>query len=302
MPTTAPALVLDPAIFPGLIQHHPNHRLLYCQYCTTVVFLKGLSRHLRGVHSVPTAMRQPLLDHCQSLDLITQRKDLQLPPDHSLALQFLPMQEGYSCCQCRFLSCADKVVRVHLNRVHDLTWQACSDNYRPAHLQSWFLGTQAQYWIVKIQATAIPQRPSSTSNELHRLEQQEIRRLEQLEQDHMAQQTQLENSQDSSWLRCTQWPAQFAGLSLEIIAATVVLPKKAPQSDYILGVWAGEQLVSPVADEVKLQRLIGLLDRMFDRCNETVAATPRLLRCWLHTATLEGFWPKPFQLLRRPAS
>jgi hypothetical protein len=41
---------------------------------------------------------------------------------------------------------------------------------------------------------------------------------------------------------------------------------------------------------------------MFDRYNETVAATPRLLRCWLHTATLEGFWPKPFQLLATPAS
>ena len=89
---------------------------------------------------------------------------------------------------------------------------------------------------------------------------------------------------------------------MEIIAATAVLPKKAPQSDYILGIWAGEQLVSPVADEVKLQRLIRLLDCMFDRCNETVAATPRLLRCWLHTTTLEGFWPKPFQLLGTPTT
>ena len=65
---------------------------------------------------------------------------------------------------------------------------------------------------------------------------------------------------------------------MEIIAATAVLPKKAPQSDYILGIWAGEQLVSPVADEVKLQQLIRLLDCMFDRCNETVVVTPRLLR------------------------
>ena len=60
--------------------------------------------------------------------------------------------------------------------------------------------------------------------------------------------------------------------------------------------------MSPVADEVKLQQLIRLLDCMFDRCNETVAVTPRLLRCWLHTTTLEGFWPKPFQLLGTPKS
>jgi hypothetical protein len=34
-----------------------------------------------------------------------------------------------------------------------------------------------------------------------------------------------------------------------------VQPEKAPKSDYILGVWAREDFVSPVADEVKLQRL-----------------------------------------------
>jgi hypothetical protein len=302
MPTTAPALVLDPALFPGLIQHYPEHRLLYCWSCTTVVFLKGLSRHLQDVHKVSVATRQPFLDHCQSLDLITQPKDLQLPPDHSLALEFLPVQEGYSCRQCRFLTCSEKLVRVHINRVHKLTWQACSDNYRPVQLQSWFPSTQAQYWTVRTQATAIPQRSSSVSNELQRLERQEIERLEQLRRDHIAQEATLENSQDSSWLRCTQWPAQFAGLSLEIIAATAVLPEKAPQSDRILGPFAGEQFLSPVADEVKLQQLVQLLDRMFDRCNETVAVTPHLLRCWLHTTTLEGFWPKPFQLLGRPKS
>ena len=125
-------------------------------------------------------------------------------------------------------------------------------------LQSWFPDNRAQYWIVRSQAaaTAIPQRPSSASGELRRLEQQEIQRLERLKRDHMAQQAQLENSQDSVWLRCTQWPAQFAGLSLEIIAATAVLPKKAPQSNYILGVWAGEQLASLAADEDKLRRLV----------------------------------------------
>ena len=83
---------------------------------------------------------------------------------------------------------------MHLNRVHDLTWQACSDNFQPVQLQSWFPGTQAQYWIVRTQAIAIPQRLSSASNELHRLEQQEIERLEQLKQDHIAQEAALENS------------------------------------------------------------------------------------------------------------
>ena len=307
MATAAPTQELDPALFPGPIQHQPEHRLLYCRSCTAVVFLKGLPRHLQHFHRVFAAARQPLLKHCQSLDLITQPKDLQLLPDHSPALQFLPVHTGYSCSLCRFLTCSEDSIRRHINQAHKLYWQACSDNYQLAQLQSWFPSTRAQYWIVQSEATAIPlaipQRSTSgTSNELHRLEQQEIERLERLKQDHIAQEAALENSQDSSWLRCTQWPAQFAGLSLEIIAATAVLPEKAPQSDRILGPFAGEQFLSPVADEVKLRRLVQLLDRMFDRCDETVAATPHLLRCWLHTTTLEGFWPKPFQLLGRPKS
>jgi hypothetical protein len=128
-------------------------------------------------------------------------------------------------------------VRRHVDKAHDLTRQACTDSYQSAQLQSWFLGSRAQYWIVKNVATAIPlapqQRSSSVSSELHQLEQQEIERLEQLKQDHIAQQAAPEDSQDSPWLRCTKWPAQFAGRSLEIIAATAVLPQKTPQSDRI---------------------------------------------------------------------
>jgi hypothetical protein len=42
-------------------------------------------------------------------------------------------------------------------------------------------------------------------------------------------------------------------LPLDIIAASAVqLDRKALESDYVLGDWAGEQFVSPLADEVKL--------------------------------------------------
>jgi hypothetical protein len=57
--------------------------------------------------------------------------------------------------------------------------------------------------------------------------------------------------------------------------------------------------VSPVADEVKLQQLIQLLDQMFDRCNQTVVGTPRLLRCWLRSYTQQEYFSKPFTLPRK---
>jgi hypothetical protein len=66
----------------------------------------------------------------------------------------------------------------------------------------------------------------------------------------------LEDSDKGLWLEFTKWLAQFAGLPLEIIANSAVLPEKAPKSDYILSTLAGVDFVSPIADEVKLQRLV----------------------------------------------
>jgi Orsellinic acid/F9775 biosynthesis cluster protein D len=120
MPTPAPTTILDLALFLGLIQHHPDYRLLYCQPCTAVVFIGALWRHLRDHHQVPLVQRKLLLQHCQSLDLIPTPEDLQLPIDHSPALQFLPVHQGYSCRQCRYLTSCKDSVRRHINTTHKL--------------------------------------------------------------------------------------------------------------------------------------------------------------------------------------
>jgi Orsellinic acid/F9775 biosynthesis cluster protein D len=246
MPTTAPTL--DPALFPGIIQHRPKHRLLYCRPYSTVVLPRSLQQHLYGCHTLPQAQRKLLLQHCRSLDLTAQRRDLQLPPDASPALPSLPIEKGYSCCRCRYLTSSRKMARNHANKVHKLSLQACTDSYHSVQLQSWFLGSLARYWIVTASAgaTGIPtdiQGHSSSScvtasalDELYRLEQQEIQRLERLEEDCIAQEAELEDSDNSEWLRWNQWPTQFAGLPLDIIAASAVQPKKeALESDYKLG-------------------------------------------------------------------
>jgi hypothetical protein len=254
------------------------------------MFPKGLHWHLQVYHRVPIEQRRLLLQHCGSLDLITKAKDIQLPLDNSPALQFLPVTKGYSCCQpqCRHFSSNEHNMQVHINKAHNLFSQACADSIQSVQLQSWFLGGRAKYWIVRAEAAATPTTiqhlkgsslSSDSARELERLEQQEIERLEQLEQDFMAQEAELEDSDNSPWLRFTQWPTQFAGLPLDIITASAVQPKKALKSDYILGPWAGEHFISHIEEEIKLQQLMQLLDQMFDRCNETTAATTNLLRC-----------------------
>jgi hypothetical protein len=125
-----PTPTLDPALLYNLIQHHPEHCLLYCQPCAAVLFPKGLHRHLQKLHKqVPAAQRQLLTQHCQSLELITQPKDLQLPLDNSLPLSFMPIQQGYSCCQCRFLTCSESNIRKHINKDHGQSQGACTRSY-----------------------------------------------------------------------------------------------------------------------------------------------------------------------------
>jgi hypothetical protein len=112
---------------------------------------------------VPVEQRKLLLKHCESLDLITQAKDIQLLPNDSLALQFLPVTKGYSCrqSQCHYLTSNENNMRWHINKTHKLLFQAFTDSFQSVQLQSWFLGGRAKYWIVRAEATATANPPNS---------------------------------------------------------------------------------------------------------------------------------------------
>ena len=64
---------------------------------------------------------------------------------------------------------------------------------------------------------------------------------------------------------------------MEIITRSAVVPQSLSDSNYAIGAWAGDTFLSLVADEIKLFRLVRLLDVAFDRLNTTVTATPHLL-------------------------
>ena len=76
----------------------------------------------------------------------------------------------------------------------------------------------------------------------------------------------VEPSNTTPWLQYTKWPRNFASRPIEIIAAIARQPCPYPSKDYALGFWNGIEITSPVADEVKLQTNLNMLDDMFDRC------------------------------------
>jgi hypothetical protein len=89
-------------------------------------------------------------------------------------------------------------MRWHINRVHKLAYTACTKSLQSVQLQSWFKVPWAKYWIVKVEESnkGTIGEPD-LEGELFRLEQQEIQRLEQLEQDCIAQEAELEDSDNS---------------------------------------------------------------------------------------------------------
>ena len=66
----------------------------------------------------------------------------------------------------------------------------------------------------------------------------------------------------------------------------------------MLGVWNGSLQESSVEDEIKIQAMLSLLDQMFQRCHETLDATSHRLRCWINTASTDGYYHHPLQGLQ----
>jgi hypothetical protein len=135
LPTIVPP-DLDLAIFPRVIEHMPEFRVLYCHLCKQACFPSSLHTHLSEIHKVKAAIRRPIVEFCQTLDLVETALDLELPLDRSASLHFAPVYDGYSYCYCRFLSVSRKVVRVHLNAVHGLVHPATQTKMRRVRLQS----------------------------------------------------------------------------------------------------------------------------------------------------------------------
>lgn len=320
---------------PILKYAYSGYRILYCKPCQSIVFPATVRRHLHGLHSgLPVRIRQQIAScyEADTDDLIskTTHDALPLPPNNSPPVPFLPMQTGFACSyttSCNFLTSSYSKMRSHLNQEHALYRANCRSYMLPVYLQSWYSSRRAKYWIAQSQEgegkggrawqplldrrgkkgegagteKANASRASQLST-LQSLYEQEQAYLVQTRQDPgvgKAITSQEASSNTTAWLDYTEWPVQFANRPLQILVTTASLPA---QNDYTLGTWKNICLTSPKDDELKLCYLLDAFDRVAQRCYSTLQTTPELLRCWLKTFTLTGFYPKPFRQLARLVS
>lgn len=105
----------------------------------------------------------------------------------------------------------------------------------------------------------------------------------------------------TNWMRGTGWQETFSRARRNMLVTLSEMPWTSGQR-FGLGVYDGEELYSSVGDECKLASIIAALDRLFDRCGETVRYTDVSVRRWLRGRFPDRPYKAPFELVMRPTS
>lgn len=105
-------------------------------------------------------------------------------------------------------------------------------------------------------------------------------------------------------MRRTGWERIFeghGGARKEVLVLLSELPTSTGHSLH-LGDHDGQALQSSADDERKLALMVVALDRLLDRCGDTVQHTDVSLRRWLRSIILGRSFKAPFELVTRPSS
>jgi hypothetical protein len=181
--------------------------------------------------------------------------------------------------------------------------------YDDVLLQTWTVPPRGgagdgQYWIVeKDGQMARPVADPAVQNHLRAVHEREHARLacqEPPELDLGA----LTLAASRPWIERTRWAVTYSGIRRDLLRrlAAVLSPGGA---DVFLGPGPSPgdpDLWSPRQDEQKLYRLMGAVQRVLDRCDETVRHTGHGLLRWLQSTQPHACCRKPFTLVSLPTT
>lgn len=108
------------------------------------------------------------------------------------------------------------------------------------------------------------------------------------------------------WMDRTQWDQTYKGDRRDILQALIQLPdRRYLATDYPIGQRTCNgrpEIVSSYKNEQKLSCIVGAIDCLLDRCEETVQKTSRHILCWLQSTDHYACSRKPFSLVSKVAS
>ncbi|KAJ6191987.1 hypothetical protein J3E72DRAFT_443135 [Bipolaris maydis] len=264
-----------------------------CQFALNGI--NSLADHVVEKHKLPKSLAKEASRQLRPYTILGP-KELRLRPDHFPPHPHLSKHLGVKCKHCELKTTSTEVLSRHLSKEHGIKRKTAA--WRGEHvvnsliLQSWDRNGAHGYWIVTEEDRSVP-TSSSFDNSLLQQSVPRMQRLEQLHRDELVRiRGQLKGSSidtsspdmalNTNWMRRTQWAETFVGADRKLLVQLAQIPNK--------------------EDEFKLRHIVTTLDRVFDRCEDTVRHTDVSIRCLLRSSYPDRTYKAPFELVGRKAT
>jgi Orsellinic acid/F9775 biosynthesis cluster protein D len=304
--------VLDPFLARLKLYVDIEEQLLICGRCgyALAVDRSQVTSHLRDKHGINQQDRSGLTKHLNTVYPHGFRNPAEVPlrTDGSDIHPQLIVYEGFACCSFRTINYHEltrHISQQHLDGRH-ATSSRIGHLYSLVYLQTWTHGASRRYWIVKKDESTVRAVVSREVSE-------HIASVCQREHSRAVDQAHIRNTSPTAptfagtrpWMERTRWEVTYQGVRCDILQSLTIMPWGSPPVDHILGPGLDSpvaELVSPREDEAKIALLMGAVDHMLDRCEETMQHTGRTLLCWLRSTKPQTCYPKPFTLVALKSS
>ncbi|KAH7010833.1 uncharacterized protein B0I36DRAFT_216334, partial [Microdochium trichocladiopsis] len=193
-----------------------EHRVLICMSCRVRIRPgDGVQLHFWRIHRLKGEVMRQILDYSYTAEPIANPQAVPVPADGSPYVEQLPIVDGLSCSDCRFLTTSRKLIRVHRSQSgHDSTW-------KEVRLQILSRGSRARYWVVEqVQGSIGPDGTTSlrstASGSPQRLLADRLTRYEESLAAELEETRRIVDSRqgpdfESTWVREMGWARHLAG-------------------------------------------------------------------------------------------
>jgi hypothetical protein len=278
-----------------------------------------VGRHLKEKHGISKKRRQKLNTLVNSLHL-PDLDELPKRADGSAQHPYLALQTGAECKHCDLRSTSYEILSRHLKKEHfqeingigtrGKRWlrHHIRDNLT---FQSWKANDIQRSWIVTITDNQqslqkgagrfLQPVPDAINEFAQKLVMEERGRLDDQQCSPSFSGTLGKKELLTNWMRRTRWDETLSQARRDMLLTLSEVPLTTGQPFWI-GIHDGEQIRSSVKDECKLAIIVQALDRLFDRCADTVMHTDVSVRRWLRGRFPDRPYKAPFELVMRSAS
>src|SRR6187402_299577 len=226
-----------------------------------------VTSHLRDKHSVPADLRAGLthLLKREHPDFFRNPADVARRGDGALIHPKLRVYDGFACRKCQYRTINHGELSRHVSKEHlngrQTSRSRIDDLYDDVYLQTWTHGASRKYWIVQKDGSL--HRPATgpeTRAHLLSVWEREHMHLEREDQPRVYSTDTGTRTLAATgpWMDRTRWPITYQNVRRDIGQGL---------RDSDKNLWSCWQ------DEQKISCLMGAVDRMLDRCEETMQHT-----------------------------